>query len=131
MNLTNQIYPTQEQLGALLGGQALEDSVTMLNIIKYKAEEVDGQPAKDAYRKYVDSFKLYIKDLGAEVIWIGDVTHTIIGSTEAPDLVFLVKWIKLQQFVDMVSDPKYLAFASHRNMSIQYGGLWACREKDV
>ena len=64
-----------------------------LNIIKYKAEEVDGQPAKDAYRKYVDSFKLYIKDLGAEVIWIGDVTHTIIGSTEAPDLVFLVKWI--------------------------------------
>jgi len=121
MNLTNQIYPTQEQLGALLQGQAIDSPVTMLNIIKYKAEEVDGQTAKDAYGKYVDSFKLYIKDLGAEVIWVGDVTHTIIGSTEAPDLVFLVKWIKLQHFVDMVSDPKYLAFATQRNMSIQYG----------
>jgi len=131
MNLTNQIYPTQEQLGALLNGQTLDSPVTMLNIIKYKAEDVDGQTAKEAYSKYVDNFKLYIKDIGAEVIWIGDVTHTIIGSTEAPDLVFLVKWNKFQHFVDIVSDPKYLAFTKLRNMSIQYGGLWACQEQDV
>lgn len=128
MNLTNQIYPTQDQLTTLLEQHDMDKPVTMLNIIKYKEGIVDGRDAKEVYHNYLNGFKAYIKDLNVELVWMGDISHTIIGPAETPDLVFIVRWERLEDFINMLSDSTYQSHALHRNISIQYGGLWACTE---
>ena len=59
------------------------------------------------------------------------VRHTVIGdSLNQPDTVFLVKWKKLQDFLDMVTDNEYRKISKDRTISIEYGGLWACEEEE-
>lgn len=67
-----------------------------------------------------------MKKVGARLLWRGDVNATVIGDgAQQPQVVLLVEYPSIQNFIDMTTDPAYLEAAKDRTLGLEYGGLMA------
>ncbi len=125
MNL-QQCLPTAAQMEAIQNYSPGEKLV-MVNIIRYHQETSSGESGKLVYQRYVKNVYPLIQAAEGRLIWQGEVKQTVIGDTEGqPDLVFLVEYPSVQNFLTMITSEAYQAVAKDRTMALEYGGLLAC-----
>jgi uncharacterized protein (DUF1330 family) len=101
----------------------LDESVVMLNLLKYReiakdGSGVDGMSGRDAYRLYGQKFAELNPRFGGEPIWMGQANASIIGD-EDWDIVILVQYPTRRQFVEMIQDPDYQAIAPIRAAALE------------
>ena len=127
MQLTNQLHPTPEQFKALVANYPKDQPVVMINILRYKAKTGNGEETGEmAYARYGQNVLPFMKKVGARLLWRGDVNATVIGEeTQQPQVVLLVEYPSIQNFIDMTTDPAYLEAAKDRTLGLEYGGLMA------
>ena len=127
MQLTNQLHPTREQFKALVANYPKDKPVVMINILRYKAKTGNGaETGEMAYARYGQNVLPFMKKVGARLLWRGDINTTVIGDTSGqPQVVLLVEYPSIQNFIDMTTDPAYLEAAKDRTLGLEYGGLMA------
>ncbi len=125
------IDPTPAQLEAFVAGaQGNSDPVFMLNLLKFK-EQADGLDAGksgiEAYMTYAGETAAHLGRVGGELLWAGACTPALIGPEQGEwDVVAIVRYPTRQAFIDMVSDPDYLASARHRSAGLADSRLVPC-----
>jgi len=129
MQLTNQIHPTAAQFQELVKNYPKDTPVVMINILRYKDKTGNGEETGEmAYARYGQNVLPFLKKAGGRLIWRGDVNHTVIGSSERePQVVLLVEYPSIQNFIAMSTDPDYLKIAKDRTLGLEYGGLLASK----
>jgi uncharacterized protein (DUF1330 family) len=76
--------------------------VVMLNLLKYKP---DGE---ESYRAYGRALEDYLPRIGAEVLYSGDCSTTLVAPEGWDwDALLVVRYPSRQAFSDMVRDPEY------------------------
>ena len=127
MQLTNQITATSEQIGALIKDYPKDTPVAMVNILKFKAETGNGKESgQEAYMRYFQNVQPLLEKAGAKIVWSGQVNHTIIGDANGqPDMVAIVEYPSVQNFVAMATSPEYQEIKEDREIALTYGGLMA------
>lgn len=127
MLLTNQIHPTAEQFQELVNNYPKDQPVVMINILRYKDKTGNGDETGEmAYARYGQHVLPFMKKVKARLLWRGTVHNTVIGDTKgAPQVVLLVEYPSIQNFIKMTTDPDYLKIAKDRTLGLEYGGLMA------
>ncbi len=126
MNL-NQVTPTQEQIAALLA-HPKDRPIVMVNIVKFKTSVEGGKESgAQAYARYGQNVQPLLKKAGGKILWQGSVATTVIGDSEGqPDLIFLVEYPSVTNFLEMTGSPEYQKIGRDRTIALEYGGLLAC-----
>lgn len=127
MLLNNQIHPTPEQFQELVNNYPKDQPVVMINILRYKAKTGNGDETGEmAYARYGQNVLPFMKKVNARLLWRGTVRNTVIGSSEGqPQVVLLVEYPSIQNFIKMTTDPDYIKVAEDRTLGLEYGGLMA------
>ena len=127
MNL-KQKNPTQEQLAELMA-YPKNTPLVMLNILKFRLKTEKGdQTGQEAYASYFEKAAPFVAKSGAKLIWKGKVASTVIGDSQnQPDLVFLVEYQSVSDFLEMIANPEYQKITHDRTIALEYGGLIACQ----
>ena len=124
MNFT---WPSSAQLEALNERAGDPSPITMLNLLRYRAEaDYAGHPeaspcdGKTAYARYAEQAVACVESFGGRVVFGGAAHATAIGpDDERWDDVLLVEYPSTQAFLDMASSERYQAFAYHREAAIE------------
>ena len=76
--------------------------VVMLNLLRYKPG------GEESYRAYSDALSTYLPRVGAEVLYAGDCSTTLVGPAGWNwDAVLVVRYPNRAAFSAMVRDPEY------------------------
>lgn len=95
--------------------------VVMLNLLRFRA---DG--GRERYAKYVAHFRQAGGAHGAEVVYAGDGSSTLVAEDgQAWDAVLIVRYPSRQAFSDMVRDPAYQAGSHLRSEALTEAVLQA------
>ena len=119
------LYPTAEQIQALLAGAA-DTPVVMLNLLRFK--ELASAPDADmagveAYRRYAEAMRRIVEERGGRFVWMGRVDSFVIGASDVPfDAVALVEYPSRKAFVEIVNDPRVREIGVHRAAGLE--GQW-------
>jgi len=99
----------------------------MLNLIKFKDFVTEtGLSGQEQYQKYMAAASPFLKTSGANLTFIGNTNHCLIGpNTKEWDKILLVAYPSKAAFVDMVTDPDYPAHL--RTMAIENSRLILCQ----
>jgi uncharacterized protein (DUF1330 family) len=100
--------------------------VVMLNMLRFReqAEYPAGSghtpcSGREAYRRYTKEAAKHFEPLGGKLVWLGQVDRVIIGpEQELWDDVFLAQYPSRRAFVQMVTNPNYLAITTHRDAAL-------------
>ena len=119
------LYPTFEQIQALLSGPA-DEPVVMVNLLRFK-ESADvpegGVSGEDMYRRYADKMIRFVESKGGRVIWSGKVDSQVIGGGgELFHMVGLVEYPSRKVFVEIATDPYVQEIGVHRASGLE--GQW-------
>jgi len=126
----NQVQPSQEQLAELMA-YPKDTPVVMVNIIKFKGITDSNETGQEAYARYYKNVLPFVANSNAKLIWKGVVASTVIGdSKDQPDMIFLVEYPSVNDFLGMVSNPEYQKIANDRTIALEYGGLIACKTSE-
>ncbi|HAS39584.1 MAG TPA: DUF1330 domain-containing protein [Microscillaceae bacterium] len=127
MLLNNQIVATGEQIKKLAQDYPKNTPVVMVNILKFKTKTDKGdESGQAAYMRYSQNVAPLLAKAGGQVLWSGQVNTTIIGDTEdQPDMILVVEYPSIQNFLAMVTSPEYQAVKEDREIALEYGGLLA------
>lgn len=109
-----------------------DEPVVMLNLLRYRdaalsGAGVDGLSGQDAYRQYGQAFTKLGPRFGGEPIWMGAGGESIVGDDQW-DVVILVRYPTRAKFVEMLTDPGYLAIAPMRAAALEDSRLLEMRE---
>jgi len=98
----------------------------MINLLRYR--EQAAYPAgfsatpcsgREAYRRYVSVAAVKIAELGGKIVWTSSVKMSVIAPEgEEWDDAILVQYPSRAAFIQMVSQPDYLAAAVHRTAAL-------------
>lgn len=115
------LEPKAEQLAALAARPA-DLPVVMVNLLTFK---VDG--GRQRYLRYAEEVVPHLQRVGATVHYAGHAPTTVIGDGEQPgwDAILVVEYPSPQAFLDMITDPAYLAVHEHRAAALEHGDLIA------
>ena len=94
-----------------------EGPVTMVNLLKFRDESLDGKGSgRAAYNRYAAVAERLIEERGGCVIWVGSVDHLALheGGDADWDAAQLVFYPSRASFIDMVTSPAYLEANEHR-----------------
>jgi uncharacterized protein (DUF1330 family) len=130
------VVPTPVQMRAMIE-KGPEGPIVMVNLLKYReraAYEVDRAEAKEtlsgreAYQRYgMTAFK-HVSTRGGGIVWMGPQALVFIGGAEQEwDDIVCVKYPSRQKFIEMVSDPDYLAATYHRDAGLERTALLCCK----
>lgn len=127
MLLNNQIHPTAEQFQELVNNYPKDQPVVMINILRYKDKTGNGEETGEtAYARYGQNVLPFLKKAKGRLLWRGDVNNTVIGSSEGqPQVVLLIEYPSITNFIEMTTDPAYIKIAADRTLGLEYGGLMA------
>ena len=127
MNLTNQIVPQKEKFLDFIKNYPSGVPVTMVNILKFNDRSgIDDESGREAYMRYSKNMTPLLQKAQGKVIWMGNVTQTLIGDYEqAPDMVLIVRYPSKEAFIEMSTTPEYEAISKDRKIALEYGGLLA------
>lgn len=102
------IYPTPEQMRALMAGPA-DQPVVMLNLLRFKpkADASDpGASGEEAYMRYATEMRKFVESKGGRFIWAGRVDSQVIGEGgEDFHVVGLVEYPSREAFLKIAGDP--------------------------
>ena len=125
------------QRGALQELAGLPDTgpVVMLNMLRFreKAEYPAGSAhapcsGREAYLRYTKEAARHFDPLGGKLVWLGQVERVLIGpEDERWDEVFLAQYPSRRLFLQMVTNPDYLAITIHRDAALADSRLIAMR----
>jgi uncharacterized protein (DUF1330 family) len=136
------IEPSDDQLQAFAALAEAEgpdpSSIVMINLLRYRDEAAypegfDAAPCsgREAYARYGAVALPRIASVGGRILFMGAAEATVIGpSDECWDDAVLVEYPSRQSFLEMVSQPEYLAAAPHRTAALEdsrliaTGGQW-------
>jgi uncharacterized protein (DUF1330 family) len=125
------IQPSQEQIERLAASDD-DSAVIMLNLLRFK-ERADGIDAADgisgaeAYGRYAAAVARFLERGGARVLFTIVPQESVIGPDPAEwDLVAAVEYPSRRAFLQMASDPEYLAIHTHREAGLADSRLIAC-----
>jgi uncharacterized protein (DUF1330 family) len=107
-----------------------EGPVVMLNLLKFKAADGQGESGADEYAKYGEAAVEMVEARGGKVLWMGRADQILIGDpAEDWDSVALVQYPSRKDFVEMVSTPEYEKAHEHRESGLARTVLIACTER--
>ena len=119
------VYPTQEQIQALLTGPA-DRPVVMLNLLRFKDRATapdEGLTGEEAYQRYADDMTRFVASKGGRVIWSGRVDGQVIGSqAEGFHMAALVEYPSRKAFVEIAMSPQVAEIGVHRAAGLE--GQW-------
>jgi uncharacterized protein (DUF1330 family) len=128
---TAAVEPTAEQLTRLASSDQ-DTPVVMLNLLRFK-EKADGIDAADgitgveAYGRYGEAVAAHLERVGGRVLLALGPEESVIGPDPGEwDLVIAVQYPSRAAFIEMVSDPEYLAIHAHREAGVADSRLIAC-----
>ena len=106
----------------------------MLNMLRFHAqaeypEGFDAEPCsgEQAYGRYAEGALAAMQKVGGRPIWGSDARQPVIApEDERWDQVFLVHYPSRRAFLEMVSDPDYLAIVPHRSAALADSRLILC-----
>jgi uncharacterized protein (DUF1330 family) len=127
------VEPSAERLQEFLEGAGDDAPVVMVNLLRYRERALypDGFAAepcsgREAYGRYGAVAVQRIASVGGRLIWLGSAQATVIGpDAERWDNVVLVEYPSRKKFIEMVSQPEYLAAAPHRTAALEDSRLIA------
>ncbi|HTR72193.1 MAG TPA: DUF1330 domain-containing protein [Solirubrobacteraceae bacterium] len=123
------LTPTQSQIEGLAASDS-EEPVVMLNLLRFKdlADGIDeGVSGRDAYARYGAATAPFLAAVGGRVISALDTSEVVIGLEQSEwDAVLLVEYPSRKRFLEMASNPDYLAIHAHREAALQDSRLIAC-----
>ena len=95
--------------------------VVMLNLLKFKP---DGRPS---YAAYAREIKPFLDELGAEIVYLGDLSTELVPRPEGFDwdAVLLVRYPSREAFSQMVRNPDYQAITHLRTDALSEAVLQA------
>lgn len=124
MQVENAVYPTGEQLNALI---ALPESgpVVMLNLLKFRAraEYKDGRATaltgREAYMTYGQLMSAFVLARGGKLHFNAPCVAPAIGAVgEMWDAVALMEYPSAKAFVEIATAPEVAAFGVHREAGL-------------
>ena len=135
MKTTIALYPTPEQIQALLSTPDDGRPVVMVNLLRFKptADAPDaGISGEEAYRRYVEKMVPFVQSKGGRVIWSGRVDSQVIGEGgDAFHMVGLVEYPSRNVFVEIATDPYVQEIGIHRSSGLEGQWLLATTTEDV
>src|SRR5258705_3537662 len=119
------LYPTQEQIQALLAGPA-DRPVVMLNLLRFKDRATapdEGLTGEEAYQRYADEMTRFVESKGGRIVWTGRVDSQVIGErAEGFHMAALVEYPSRKAFVEIAMSPKVAEIGAHRAAGLE--GQW-------
>lgn len=127
MLLNNQIVATGEQIKALAQDYPKNTPVVMVNLLRFKEKTEKGnESGQEAYMRYSQNVLPLLEKVGGKILWSGQVNMTVIGDAEGqPDMVIIVEYPSVQNFLAMATSPEYQEIKEDREIALEYGGLLA------
>jgi uncharacterized protein (DUF1330 family) len=127
------VEPSPEGLQSFLESGADDSPIVMINLLRdreradypagFAAEPCSG---REAYQPYGAVAAQRIASVGGRMLWMGSVRATLIGpDAEEWDDAVLVEYPSRKAFLEMVSQPEYLAAAPHRTAALEDSRLIA------
>ncbi len=83
--------------------------VVVLNLLKFKSPD-----SVRPYLDYIRGVSAACADSGIELIYAGQLKEQIQGDIGDWDVVLVVRYPSRRAFLDLVSDPRYLALAPYK-----------------
>lgn len=103
--------------------EADDGPVWMVNLMKYRdrAEYADGRETTLTGREADDAYAPVdvLAELGAEVVFFGDVDSQLLGDEPTWDRVAVVKYPTRRSFIDMQSRPDFQALHPHKEAGME------------
>lgn len=123
------VHPTAHQVQGL--AEANDDGpVVMLNLLRFKAQAdgIDqGVTGPEAYARYGAAAEPFLNKVGGRLLMAVQPQESVIGPEAAEwDLVLLVEYPSRKKFLEMATDPNYLAIHAHREAALEDSRLIAC-----
>jgi len=130
------VVPTPAQMRAMVE-KGPEGPIVMVNLLKYRdraayeaecVEAKENLSGREAYQRYgMTAFK-HVSARGGSIVRMGPQALVFIGGPEQEwDDVVCVKYPSRQKFLEMVSDPDYLAATYHRDAGLEHTALLCCK----
>jgi len=95
--------------------------VVMLNLLKFRP---DG--GRESYLEYARSFQPFAGRVGAEVLYVGDCSTTLVAPEPHDwDAVLVVRYPSREAFSRMVADPEYQEITHLRTEALSQAVLQA------
>jgi uncharacterized protein (DUF1330 family) len=124
------ITPTQTQLEGLLAAD-IEGPIVMLNLLRFKdrADGIDeGVSGREAYGRYAAATTPFLERVGGRLLLAAEAKAMVIGPEALEwDLALMVEYPSREKFLEMASDPEYLAVHEHRAAALSDSRLIACQ----
>lgn len=132
------IIPTRAQFRAFVD-LPRDEPVEMFNALKYRATARYETPLEDgrstdvsgeeAYGRYKEVFVPWLTACGGSLIWNASVVLELIGQAVGWDEVFVARYPRAQDFIDMQFDPSYQKSLVHRNAALEAALLIRCTSR--
>src|SRR5690606_29032777 len=105
--------------------------VWMVNLMKYRevADYADGRESAISGREADDEYAPVdvLADIGAEVVFHGDVDQQLLGDDVVWDRVAVVKYPTRRSFIDMQSRPDFRERHAHKEAGMERTIVIGCR----
>jgi uncharacterized protein (DUF1330 family) len=125
MQVTNQLYPTFEQL-APLAGDADPGPICMLNLLRFRPRALysDGRPdditGRDAYMRYATEMRKIVEGAGGRFLFMGRVAAVIVGQVDDPwDDLGVVEYPSRAAFHRIATSREVQAIGVHREAGLE------------
>lgn len=104
----------------------------MLNLLRFKerADGIDdGVSGLEAYQRYGEAAAPFLARVGGRLLMALEAEGVVIGPEGSEwDMALMVEYPSLQKFMEMASNPDYLAIHEHRAAALADSRLIACRQ---
>jgi len=123
------LTPTQSQIERLAADDS-DEPVVMLNLLRFKerADGIDeGVSGREAYDRYGAATAPFLAAVGGRLLSAVEASEVVIGPEEGEwDMALLVEYPSRKRFLEMASNPDYLAVHAHREAALEDSRLIAC-----
>lgn len=125
------LTPTETQLQKLAASSS-QEPIVMLNLLRFKerADGIDeGMSGREAYALYGEASAPFLAAVGGRLLSAVEASEVVIGpEQEEWDMALLVEYPSRERFLQMASDPGYLAIHEHRAAALADSRLIACTQ---
>jgi uncharacterized protein (DUF1330 family) len=137
MEVNNGVYPTGQQLAAVMGLPG-SGPIVMVNLLKFKekAEYPDGRATtltgREAYMLYGEKMSAFVTAKGGRIIFTGRIEALAIGEVgELWDVCALMEYPSAKAFVEIATSPEVQEFGVHRTAGLAGQLLLPCTTVDA
>ena len=97
-----------------------ENSVVMINLLKFKKNAENGEPGIASYFRYMQNAAPFLAKVGGKLLWHGVTDQYIIaGQDDRWDRVLLVEYPSRAAFLQMINMPEFQAIQHDRIAALE------------